>query len=373
MSETSRTLQKAFQLLEILRQNPQGCSAPQLMRQLAIPRSSFFSLVNALREEEYIEQTQLRGSYRLGRRLLAWMGTPLPHWREWIEAFEQEGLAHPLAESLALALPHPQGVQILAVMPAKHRLQPLFQVGEILSPEESAAARLFPPLVDEATVQQGYALFEGSELVELALPICRDGVSATAALLLSAPRWRLERTRLSSYLPALREMAMRLSYRLGAAFYAPYQTQVVHSFAAESPLDHRDIEQFLQTPLVARLACLNREGKPHVVPVWQEWDGEAFYVAAWEGSQWALYLQENPAVSLTIDEPWTPLRRVVAHGEATRLREGDYPGGTQALVTRLRQRYLGKAFAKNIKGRAWQAFRIHPTSLRGWRGLPLGS
>ncbi|RCK74957.1 MAG: hypothetical protein ANABAC_1674 [Anaerolineae bacterium] len=373
MSEATKTLQKAFQLLEILRQNPAGCSAPQLMRQLQMPRSSFFSLLNLLKEEEYIEQTQPRGNYLVGRRLLAWMGMPLPHWREWIEAFEQEGITHPMDESLALALPHPQGAQLLAVLPARRRLQPYFQVGEVLLSHESAAPRLFVPWLDGKIRQQGYALYEGRELIELALPVCRDGTNPAAALLLSAPSSRLNRGTLLSYLPAMREMAMRLSYRFGAAFYSPYQAPMMPALAEESPLSRQDIDQFLQVPLVARLACLNREGRPHVVPVWQMWDGKAFYVAAWEGSQWADYLQENPSVSLTIDEPWTPLRRVVARGEAVQLQEADYPGGTQALVARLRQRYLGESLSKRVKGRAWQAFRIHPTTLRGWRGLPLGS
>ncbi|PWH17082.1 MAG: hypothetical protein DDG59_08535 [Anaerolineae bacterium] len=373
MSEATKTLQKAFHLLEILRQNPAGCAAPQLMRQLAMPRSSFFNLLNLLKEEEYIEQLQPRGKYVVGRRLLAWMGTPRPHWREWIEAFEQEAVNRSLDETLVLALPHPQGAQVLAILPAKRRLQPYFQVGELLAYSESAAPRLFLPQADAQTRQQGYALHEGRELLELAVPICRDGHTPAAALLLSAARPRLDSSALLAYLPELREMAMRLSYRFGAAFYSPYQTQAVASLAQESPLSRQDIDQFLQAPLVARLACLNREGRPHVVPVWQEWDGTSFYVAAWEGSQWASYLRDNPSVSLTIDEPWTPLRRVVAHGEAVQLHEADYPGGTQALVRRLRRRYLGEAFAKQVKGLTWQAFRIHPTSLRGWRGLPLGS
>lgn len=373
MSEATNTLQKAFQLLEVLRQNPAGCPAPQLMRQLQMPRSSFFSLLNFLKGEEYIEQAQSRGNYFVGRRLLAWMGTPLPRWREWIEAFEQEGATQPFDETLALALPHSQGAQLLAVLPAKRRLQPYFRVGEVLESTESAAPRLFDPWVDEKTRLQGYALYEGQELSELALPICRDGSNPAAALLLSSPSSRLNRSTLLSYLPALREMAMRLSYRFGAAFYSPYQGQMIASLAEENPLSQKDIAQFLQMPLVARLACLNREGRPHVVPVWQEWDGKAFYVAAWKGSQWADYLQENPSVSLTIDEPWAPLRRVVARGEAIQLQESDYPGGTHALVTRLQQRYLGKSFSKGVKGSAWQAFRIYPITLRGWRGLPLGS
>ncbi|MCS6907521.1 MAG: pyridoxamine 5'-phosphate oxidase family protein, partial [Anaerolineales bacterium] len=349
------------------------CLATQLMDQLGMARSSFFNLISLLKEEEYVEQLHPRGPYLLGRRWLAWAGLSLPRWRDWVEAFEQETLSCALEETLALALPHPQGAQVLAVLPAKHRLQPLFHAGEVLSIADSAAPRLFPPWLDERTLQQGYALFEGRELVELALPICRDGRNAAAALLLSVPRLRAEASLALTFLAPLREMAMRLSYRLGATFYAPYRTQETLAFVEQSPLSAEDIEQFLRMPLVARLACLNREGKPHVVPVWQEWDGHFFYVAAWEGSQWADYLQRNPSVSLTIDEPWSPLRRVVARGEAVQLRESDYPGGTQALVARLRQRYLGTGFSERPKGRSWQAFRIQPISLRGWRGLPLGS
>ncbi len=373
MPDTTKTLHKAFQLLELLRQNPTGCSAQQLMTQLGMPRSTFFGLINLLKEWEIVDQVQARGNYVIGRRLLSWMGTPLPLWQEWIEAFEQTARGQNFAETVVLAFPHPQGAQILAILPSQQRLQPFFRVGEVVSGEESAAPHLFPPLVNENTHQQGFFLFEGDELIEIALPVCRDGLNPTAVVFLSAARARQDRQGMLKNLPRLRELAMHLSYRFGATVYAPYQRERVWSLAEESALSQQDIDQFLQSPLVARLACLNSEGKPHVVPVWQEWDGQSFYVAAWEGSQWAAYLRKNPAVSLTIDEPWSPLRRVVARGEAIQLEESQYPGGVSALVARLRRRYLGEAFVKPIRGRSWQAFRIHPYSLRGWKGLPLGS
>ena len=93
----------------------------------------------------------------------------------------------------------------------------------------------------------------------------------------------------------------------------------------------------------ARLACIRPDGGPHVIPVWQEWDGEKFVVIAWQGSQWAEYVLQNPNVSLSVDEPWPPLRRVVARGKAMKL-----PANSTTLdeiLLRLSGRYLGQGTA----------------------------
>jgi hypothetical protein len=98
---------------------------------------------------------------------------------------------------------------------------------------------------------------------------------------------------LSACLEELRQMAAQLSYRLGAPYYAPYRPQPQQALQATAALSTEEISTFLRGPWAASLACIRPDGRPHVIPVWQEWDGQAFYVIAWQGSQWADYLRAN--------------------------------------------------------------------------------
>jgi len=38
------------------------------------------------------------------------------------------------------------------------------------------------------------------------------------------------------------------------------------------------IDTFLEGSHIARLATTDRDGKPHVVPVWYAWDGEKIWI-----------------------------------------------------------------------------------------------
>ncbi len=42
-------------------------------------------------------------------------------------------------------------------------------------------------------------------------------------------------------------------------------------------LNESEVTAFLAEPHLARLACLDDEGWPYVVPLWQEWDGNSFW------------------------------------------------------------------------------------------------
>lgn len=151
-----------------------------------------------------------------------------------------------------------------------------------------------------------------------------------------------------------------------AYYYLPYQPEPRLDVRPSAPLSDEQLGAFLQGPWAARLACLRPDGRPHVIPVWQEWDGQAFLVLAWQGSQWAAYLLRDPSVSLTVDEPWPPLRRVVCRGQARPIPPDalDLP----ALVQRLARRYLGQV-PPALAAQVQSAFRIQPETLRGWQGL----
>ena len=89
-------------------------------------------------------------------------------------------------------------------------------------------------------------------------------------------------------------MAAHLSYRLGAPLYAPYHAQPRDRLQSTAALSAAEITAFLRGPYAASLACVRPDGRPHVIPVWQEWDGHEFFVIAWQGSQWADHILVNP-------------------------------------------------------------------------------
>ncbi|MEW6716052.1 MAG: pyridoxamine 5'-phosphate oxidase family protein [Chloroflexota bacterium] len=360
---------RTIHLLELLLQNPQGVTLQECLTTINISRSSFFALLNSLKKLGYVEQAEARGRYRAGVRLRAWKGPSLNLPQDLLTSFYQEATSLDLDETLVLVLPEGESLFVLAQVESPHPVRSAFETGQRLSPTESAAGSILSAPPQKEVRTQGFYLHSTDDTVELALPVCRDGNNPDAVLLLSAPGFRHSTTSLLVYLPKLREAAARLSYRMGAPTYAPYQSPAVPLIGHTQPLNEAEITAFLNGPWTARLACLRPDGTPHLVSVWHEWDGIAFHVAAWKGSRWAEYVETNPSVSFTVDEPWPPLRRVSVRGSAKRLDTGALPGGTSALLNRLYQRYLGTPMPPNLHTQDWHPFRITPESIRGWRGL----
>ena len=92
-------------------------------------------------------------------------------------------------------------------------------------------------------------------------------------------------------------------------------------------LDREELDTFLGEGRIARLACLDDGGWPYVVPCWQEWDGEGFWVIPRKKSAWAGYLRQEPRCAITVDEDGTvtaqntgkaTITALVSNGQALR-------------------------------------------------------
>ena len=361
------TVERTLRLVELLLAQPDGLSPQELMFQAGLPRSSLFQLLNTLKKLGYLEQAEKRGRYRLGPRIQSWRTIQPSYSKDLLSIFYQETARTAWQETLALVLPTHAGPVVLAQAEGCHQVRSVFISGQAYPGLAVAASGLDANPAPDVRAN-GFALAVGDESLELVLPICKDGRYPTAALLLSAPafRWQPEPF-LAAFLSDLRVMAARFSYQLGAPFYAPYTGQYETQFKITTELSTDEIANFLNGPWTARLACIRPDGGPHVIPVWQEWDGEKFVVIAWQGSQWAEYVLQNPNVSLSVDEPWPPLRRVVARGQAVHMPADSAMLGE--ILSRLAGRYLGQGTA-GITGQVQIAFSILPDYLRGWQGLP---
>lgn len=139
-------------------------------------------------------------------------------------------------------------------------------------------------------------------------------------------------------------------------------------------------DAFLAGPWIARLACLKPDGAPYIVPVWYHWDGVAFWVVGRKRSAWAHYMAADPRVSLVVDEPEPPIRKVICEGTAVVVEAAVGPyleNGEKSLWNRIGEahtgpRYLGERAAEyrgSVNVEPCWTFRIVPRELTTWQGF----
>jgi pyridoxamine 5'-phosphate oxidase-like protein len=135
-------------------------------------------------------------------------------------------------------------------------------------------------------------------------------------------------------------------------------------------LERDELSVFLAEPVIARLACLDSDGWPYVVPCWQEWDGDSFWVIPREKSAWAGYLAAEPRCAITVDEDGTQ-RKVVARCLAHLVERPNVGGRWVPIAERMSTRYLGengpKYLAPTLGSPRW-LFRLEPRTVRTWQG-----
>lgn len=141
-----------------------------------------------------------------------------------------------------------------------------------------------------------------------------------------------------------------------------------------------EMNEFLQGPWIARVACLKPDGWPYIVPSWYHWDGIAFYVVPRARSMWAHYIARDPRVSLVVDEPIPPIRKVICEGTGVVLEAAVGPyleNGEKSLWNLIGERYTGPRYlgprAQEYRGSVnvepcW-TIKIVPRKLTTWQGF----
>ncbi|MGB4137110.1 MAG: pyridoxamine 5'-phosphate oxidase family protein [Microbacterium sp.] len=136
-------------------------------------------------------------------------------------------------------------------------------------------------------------------------------------------------------------------------------------------LESEELATFLGEGLIARLACLDENGWPYIVPCWHEWDGEAFWVVARKRSRWAEYLAANERAAITVDEDERQ-RKVVAQVRATVVEQPNLGGAWVPIAERMSVRYLGpngpKYLEPTLDKPRW-LIRLDPISMQTWQGV----
>ena len=117
-------------------------------------------------------------------------------------------------------------------------------------------------------------------------------------------------------------------------------------------------DAFLRETRIAKLATLNADGSPTIVPVWFEWTGSEALVFTHDASPKIRRIRRDPHVALSVEEAvGVPEAWVTIEGHAT-----VGPGGFD-LAERLTPRYYTPA--KSVEAlRKWANMRDHWVLIR---------
>jgi PPOX class probable F420-dependent enzyme len=126
----------------------------------------------------------------------------------------------------------------------------------------------------------------------------------------------------------------------------------------------------LREPIVARLATIDDDGYPYVVPVWTEWDGTAMWLVARARAAYAAHLTARPKVALSIVRPDDADVRVLILGRAEVVAgPGPLDGEMEAVARRMARRYEGAdgdRYIDDSRSRPRLLVRIAPDRIQSW-------
>src|SRR5690348_11137387 len=129
-----------------------------------------------------------------------------------------------------------------------------------------------------------------------------------------------------------------------------------------------DLDAFLTRPNAAVVATLRRDGSPHTVATWYDWENDRALLNMDVGRLRLAHMRRDQRAALTVlDEDWG--MHVSLLGRIVEI----YDDVDLADIDRLSIRYQGAPFRRRDRGRvsAW----LRPDSWHGWDGpgpLPHG-
>lgn len=134
-----------------------------------------------------------------------------------------------------------------------------------------------------------------------------------------------------------------------------------------------EMQEFLDGPVVARIATVDSKGDPYVTPVWQEWDGEVMWVIPRAKTIFARHLIRFPRCSVSCAKDTSPYTRVLFRGSAE-IVEGPalMHGEWLEIARRMAVRYLGERgpeYLEPSRVRPRYLVRITPEKTISWEGV----
>ena len=129
--------------------------------------------------------------------------------------------------------------------------------------------------------------------------------------------------------------------------------------------------QFLRSPVrTGKLATARKDGRPQVVPVWYDLEGETVVFMTAPDSLKAKNMRRDPRVSLCVDDEVTPFAYVELEGTVVLSDDADQ---ARYWATRIGGRYMGQELAETygkINSDAGVLIvHVTPTNMHGYKDV----
>jgi PPOX class probable F420-dependent enzyme len=95
----------------------------------------------------------------------------------------------------------------------------------------------------------------------------------------------------------------------------------------------------LESAHTAKLATVRDDGRPHVIPIWFDLDGDTLVFTTWHTTVKAANMRRDPRVCLCVDDEKPPFSFIQIEGTAVLTDDKD---GLKYWATRMGGRYIGE-------------------------------
>lgn len=115
--------------------------------------------------------------------------------------------------------------------------------------------------------------------------------------------------------------------------------------------------ELLEARNFVHIGTIEEDGRPYVVPVWFDLDGDLICVNSAEGRRWPRLVRREPRVALNVLNLENPYEYVMIHGRVVE----DTHEGADAHIDALAKRYLGvDEYPARKPGEQRVIFKIEP-------------
>ena len=137
-------------------------------------------------------------------------------------------------------------------------------------------------------------------------------------------------------------------------------------------LTTEEVDELLGRPIVSRLATVQPDGAPYVVPIWHYWDGSALWIIPRGRSAFVEHIRREPRVHLSCADDEADHARVSIAGTA-KIVEGPskMTGRMLEIAREMGLRYVGQPGLEYIEhtiDRPRYLVRIDPVKITSWKG-----
>jgi len=147
-------------------------------------------------------------------------------------------------------------------------------------------------------------------------------------------------------------------------------------------MEDAELDAFLQSDALSRVACLKPDGSPYVVPIWYQWDGTSFWFVGRERAEWCRFMENDPRVSVVIDkEHGRPdessgeikqIPKVMISGRVEIVERPNLGGAWVDIAAKMAVRYLGENgpsyLESTLKQPRW-LIKLTPEEFKTWKGM----